>query len=184
MIATERWADVAGYEGLYEVSNHGRVRNCKTGKVLRHNIHRYCSVMLCRNTHNKRFTVHRLVASAFIPNPMGLPCINHKDENPLNNCVENLEWCTHKYNSNYGTAIKRRVAHTNWQSETMIRSMRKNAAHARKTVLQTKNGRLINCFESVTEASRDTGISQSAISKNLTGKSKTSGGYVWKYANE
>jgi hypothetical protein len=140
--------------------------------------------VLCKNKHNKRKTIHRLVATAFIPNPSELPCINHKDENPINNHVDNLEWCTHKYNTNYGTAIERRVANTDWHSTTMLASMRKNASHARKPVLQILDGKVINRYESIMEASKTTGIKHCSISKNLTGKSKTSGGYVWKYANE
>lgn len=184
MSVTEKWVDVVGYEGWYEVSSQGRVRNHKTGKILSPCIQRYCTVMLCRNGHNKRITVHRLVATAFIPNPNKLPCVNHKDENPTNNHIENLEWCTHSYNSNYGTAIRRRVEHTDWKSETMLNSMRKNAACTRKPVFQMLDGQVIARYESITEASNVTNINHSAISKALAGVSKTSGGFVWKYVNE
>lgn len=184
MNAIEKWTDVIGYEGLYEISTFGKVRNKRTEKMLRFGSSgNYLSVMLYKNGQRERIAIHRMVAIAFIPNPQKLPCVNHKDENAHNNCVENLEWCMYKYNSNYGTAIKRRVEHTDWKSETLIASMIKNATHAKKPVLQTKNGNIINRFESIMEASRTTGIKHSSISKNLTGKSKTSGGYIWKYAN-
>ena len=99
----EIWADIEGYEGLYQISNLGRVWS------IRKEIYRkvgligpYLSVSLTKDGHYDTFTIHRLVAKAFIPNPLDLPQVNHKDENPLNNCVDNLEWCDAKYNCNYG----------------------------------------------------------------------------------
>lgn len=114
----EKWKPVVGFENLYEVSDQGNVRSLdkfvnsgiknnthvkRKGKLLKiYNKVGYLNVTLTDN--NKRFyrKVHRLVADAFIPNPNNFPQINHKDENPLNNCVDNLEWCTAKYNCNYG----------------------------------------------------------------------------------
>ncbi len=110
----EIWKDVQGYEGLYQVSNLGKVKSfrgsCKFGKpkelLLKPTLINsgYGVVTLYSNEKRKKFQIHRLVATAFIPNPMNLPCVNHKDENKLNNSVENLEWCTYEYNNNYGTA--------------------------------------------------------------------------------
>lgn len=101
----EEWRNIQGHKG-YQVSNTGRVRNINKGNILsqyNRNKQGYKAVSIDR----KLITVHRLVAQAFIPNPNNLPMVNHKDENPLNNCVENLEWCDAKYNCNYGTRIKR-----------------------------------------------------------------------------
>lgn len=103
----ETWKDVAGYEGQYQVSNFGRVRSLKYGKVrlLKPGTNGcgYFQVGFRRDGNRKLFLVHRLVAEAFIPNPSNFPFINHKDENPANNAVWNLEWCTSEYNANYGT---------------------------------------------------------------------------------
>ena len=110
----EEWRPVVGYEGLYEVSNIGRVRSLDRyvkGKGKSYFLHKgrvlspgiktegYLIVRLQR----RMFYVHRLVTEAFLPNPDNLPEVNHKDEDKTNNRVENLEWCDHKYNMNYGT---------------------------------------------------------------------------------
>ena len=115
----EEWRPVVGYEGLYEVSSYGRVRSLDwfivdslgykrlhKGKVLSpaKDKNGYLKVNLhCNGKHNI-IRVHRLVAQAFIPNPDNLPQVNHKDENPSNDNVDNLEWCDQKYNINFGTA--------------------------------------------------------------------------------
>lgn len=115
----EIWKDVKGYEGLYQVSNLGNVKSfkesAKLGKpkelILKpHLINSgYYVVTLYSKKNKRKFQVHRLVAETFIPNKEGLPCVNHKDENKLNNSVENLEWCTYQYNNNYGTARIRAI---------------------------------------------------------------------------
>ena len=114
----EIWRPVVGYEGLYEVSNFGRVRSIdrivpyknggvqfKRRKILSQKTDKdgYKHVTLCVNNKLKTYMVHRLVAIAFIPNPLNLPQVNHKDENRTNNYVGNLEWCDAYYNRNYGT---------------------------------------------------------------------------------
>lgn len=114
----EIWRPVVGYEGLYEVSSYGRVRSLdrydSMNRFLRGRILRlftdglgYLSAHLSSNGKVKSFLVHRLVAQAFIPNPDNLPQVNHIDENPSNDNVDNLEWCDGKYNVNYGTRIDR-----------------------------------------------------------------------------
>ena len=114
----EEWRPIEGYEGLYEVSSYGRVRSLdkydSMNRFLRGRILRlftdglgYLRAQLYSNSKRKSFLVHRLVAQAFIPNPDNLPQVNHRDENPSNDNVDNLEWCDGKYNVNYGTRIDR-----------------------------------------------------------------------------
>ena len=107
----EIWKDIEGYEGLYEVSSYGRVRNLVSGKFIKPSQKNdgYCRVCLYKNGGGKCINIHRLVAQAFIPNPDNLPEINHLDEDKTNNRVDNLEFCNHKYNCNYGTLQQRRI---------------------------------------------------------------------------
>lgn len=105
----EIFKDVKDFEGFYKVSNKGKVYSVKRNELLTPAIgnNRYYKVVLCKNGIKINKSVHRLVAEAFLPNPNSLPVINHKDENRLNNNVENLEWCTYEYNTNYGTHRKK-----------------------------------------------------------------------------
>lgn len=105
MKTNEIWKAIEGYEGLYEVSNLGNVKSLRSGIILKQqkNADGYCHVSLCRKKEVKTVLIHRLVAKAFLSNPENYNEVNHKDENKANNCVENLEWCSHKYNLNYGS---------------------------------------------------------------------------------
>lgn len=97
----EEWKEVNGYEGLYWISNLGRIKN-KHGRILKPATRNgYYRVYL----KTRWYPVHRLVAEAFINNPDDLPEVNHKDLDKSNNCVDNLEWCSRKYNVNYGESI-------------------------------------------------------------------------------
>ena len=169
----ELWRPVVGFEGLYDVSNLGRVRSLnynKTGRCkllkLTKNGSGYLNVHLSKDGKAKIFLVHRLVAKTFIPNPNNLPFVNHKDENPLNNCVENLEWCTLEYNFAYGTAIKRR------------------AEKRSKAVLQfTRDGEFVREWSSATECGRN-GFCQKHVSACCNGYRHTHNGFVWKFKEE
>ena len=122
----EKWKDIHGYEGVYQVSNLGKVKRLTyetrnpspraNGSILKFKEHLlklrkttdgYLSVMLYKNGKPTDYKVHRLVATAFVFNPDNLPEVNHKDENKENNHSDNLEWCDHLYNSNYGTRGER-----------------------------------------------------------------------------
>ena len=166
------WKEIAGYEGLYLVSSEGEVVALpKTTVSGKRTLHRkakplkkglrgrdglfYEFVILCTNGSRKHYSVHRLVAEAFIPNPKNLPEVNHKDENPLNNAVSNLEWCSRRYNIEYSKA---------------------------KPIEQVKDGGVIARFKSIVRASEATRISRRAINNALVGRCRTSGGYEWRYS--
>lgn len=101
----EIFKDIEGYEGFYEISNFGNIRSTsyKGTRILKPSVTKngYLNVVLCINQHKEHKLVHRLVADAFIPNPLNYKTVNHKDENKLNNCVENLEWLSTEDNNRY-----------------------------------------------------------------------------------
>lgn len=106
----EIWRDINNYEGLYQVSNYGRIKRLGNAKNMKEKILRpikhsrgYLRIGLHKNGFQKDYFIHRLVAQAFIINSINLPEVNHRDENKHNNKVCNLEWCSSKYNANYGT---------------------------------------------------------------------------------
>lgn len=160
----EIWKPITEFEGFYEVSNTGKVRNIKRNKELVSckNNHGYLQVLLCKNGKRKCVRVHKLVALAFIDNPHNYDCINHKDENKTNNYVDNLEWCTVKYNNTYGTMQQR------------------SAEKRRKPVAKMLNGNIVAIYNSAVEANRITGINCSKIRMCCRGERKTAGGFCWK----
>lgn len=171
----EIWKDIEGYEGLYQVSNLGRVRSLRRNIIFKNRIERsgYEGVYLYKNKGYKYFLIHRLVANAFISNPDNLPQVNHKDENKLNNCISNLEWCDCKYNQNYGTRGKR------------ISQKQLNDKNKSKVVLQyTKDGCFIKEWKSTRDIQRNLGFCQSDISKCCRNIIKTVHSYIWKYKKE
>lgn len=111
----EIWKDIQGYDGLYQVSNIGRVKSLNYSRTGKEKILKPCKangylqVYLYKEGKSKMYKIHRLVAMAFIPNPDNLPCVNHIDEDKSNNCEDNLEWCTVAYNNTYGTRIQRQA---------------------------------------------------------------------------
>lgn len=188
----EIWKTIDGYPN-YMVSNLGRVRSLgrtktfvsKTkegkeytltkkykGKIMKQSISvfGYNRVSLTKDVEQKTFSVHRLVASAFLPNPKNYPVVNHKDENKQNNCVENLEWCTQQYNINYGTGNKRRID---------TRNKNKSYHYTREVGQYTLNNVLIKKYLSA----NDTGYCREAIRDCCLGKQKTAYGYKWHYLN-
>ena len=170
----EVWKAIEGTDGMYEVSNTGKIRSLNyknSGKTKElkpaPDPKGYMKTMLLLNGRYKTVKVHRLVAIAFVPNPENKPQVNHKDECKLNNHFSNLEWCTAQYNVNYSGTIQKAI----------------NACK-RKVLQFEKTGKFIKEFESATNASKETKTCQSAITLACQGKYKTAGGYIWKYYEE
>lgn len=168
-IIIEKNGVVYDYTNKYEVSNMGRVRslNYRSNggiEVLKLRERKgYLNVGLCMNGKQQQFLVHRLVATAFIPNPNNLPEVNHRNENKYDCSINNLEWCDRKYNVNYGTGHKRS---TKTQS---------------KKVICLETGVI---YESTMDVQRKLGLFNSNINNVCKGKRKTAGGYHWMYLDD
>ena len=189
---SEVWKDIEGYEGIYQVSNLGRVRSLdrlvpaacalskgkqvvnylRKGKILKGHWagpkgSEYIYVGLSKYDKPKYCRVHRLVACAFIPNPDNLPEVNHIDEDKSNNRADNLEWVTRIQNEHHGTKIKRGAQN-----------------HDRKAVeALDEHGNVVGAYDSITDAAKAIGINISTIWKvcKKIGNCKTAGGYRWRY---
>jgi hypothetical protein len=167
----EIWRDIEGFEDLYQISNEGRVKSLGNNKSRKEkmlkgvkNSNGYLGVGLYKNGKLVRKYVHRLVAEAFIPNPNHYKEVNHKDENKQNNHVDNLEWCSSKYNANYGTRN---------QKSSEKRSKRVDQIDA-------VTGEVVRQWESTNECGRN-GYNQGHVAACARGELKTFKGYVWKY---
>ena len=122
--------DIQNYEGLYKITQDGRVWNCNLFRFLspRQSVNGYLRIGLTKNGVKTTYSIHRLVAETFIPNPNHLPQVNHIDENKLNNNINNLEWCDYLYNNTYGTRIER-VVKTN-KNRTPVKCIETNEIYA------------------------------------------------------
>lgn len=162
----EIWKDINRYEGLYKISNFGKVMSLTRNKLLTINkTGEYDYVFLSKNGQFKIKKIHRLVAEAFIPNPNNLECVNHRDENKRNNRVDNLEWCTKKYNCNYGK-----------RNEKMSKSKSKY-----KIVQKDKNNNIIKIWNSIWDLEHNTSYNKWVIRQCCKNKCKTVYGYKWEY---
>lgn len=201
----EEWREIKNYPN-YMISNRGRVKSLnynKTGeeRIMKFAINKkgYCCVVLYKDKKQKHYLVHRLVATAFIPNPNNLPQLNHKDEVKTNNCVDNLEWCDAKYNINYGThnnklslahkgkklsqehkdklskILKGRILSQEWKNKI-------SKAHQIPILQFSKSGNtILRKWDSATQASNELNINRSNITKCCNGKHNFCGGYRWMY---
>ena len=159
----EEWRDIDEYEGLYQISNLGRVKSLKFGKekILKPEKDRYGYLLIGlykKAGERKHYSVHRLVANAFIPNPNNLPEVNHIDEDKTNNRVSNLEWMTSKENTRYSQAV---------------------------AVNQyTLDDRFIRTWDCMNEIHIQLGYITGNICSCCQGKLKSSYGFKWFYSND
>ena len=187
----EMWKDIAGYEGLYQISNLGRVRFLDKEKLTKNGttylqkggiksnyttVHGYLRTSLTNEFGQlKNCVIHRLVAIAFIPNANNLKEVNHIDGNKENNCVENLEWCTSSQNKHHAckTGLNNgKLGHTGAVNKL-----------SKKVAQYDKFGNFIKVWDGLREAERN-GFDSSLIWMAATGKNKTHKGFIWKYVNE
>lgn len=179
MKVVEEWKPIKGYEGLYEISNLGRVKSLGR-KIKRYNGHNYSEityppkilknrifqkgyyqVILCKDNVEKSFMVHRLVAETFIPNPENKPEVNHKWEIKIDNRASELEWSTHKENCEHRSNILKKGC-------------------IKKVKQYDLDGNFIKEWNSIMEIKRELGINNSNIGECCKGRRKTAGGYVWR----
>ncbi|BBD20125.1 HNH endonuclease [Lactobacillus phage T25] len=177
MNSIEIWKDIEGYEGLYQISNMGRVRSLDRKDAREHRIkgkilaitsatNGYRKIGLMKDGNIKNHSVHRLVAKAFLDNPSNLPQVNHKDEDKTNNVVSNLEWCTQSYNNGYGT-----------------RNGRAAKANEKPIYVVTSSGNRY-FFRSIEKAAELLGLSRGNVSTCLNGKRKHHHGFSFEWAGD
>lgn len=204
--SSEEWKAVKGYEGIYEISSTGLLRTLKTGHIkspsLGNNGYYYFNIS--KGNKQKRVTLHRLLANAFIPNPENKPCIDHINTIKTDNRLENLRWCSCKENCNNPLSIthsseshkgqtktpesieKWKQSRNKWKRTRSYESFISRLVQTRsKPIIQIgKDGEEIQVFPSVREAARNIGKRPSNIFGVLSGKQKTAGGYRWKYQDQ
>lgn len=192
------WKDVNGFDKDYQISNFGDVRIKKSDgsfKQLKPTKFGkgYLHINLVKGGKQKSFQIHRLVAEAFVPNPKNLPIINHKDENPLNNCANNLEWCTYSYNINYGTRLERyrKTCKQNHSTKRFLETMKtRGRSRAEKEVLcLDKEMNIIKNYKSVAEGARFLGVNPNTIHTIMrlnkrNGTKWMSYGFLWVYKED
>ena len=174
----EIWKDIKGYEGCYQVSNMGRIKSLSrkvwngknyfwtSERILRPGIDRdgYFLVNLSKNGKAKTEKVHRLVAKTFIPNPKNKEAVNHIDEDPSNNKLENLEWATVSENNNHG-----------WHNK------RSSKSRSKPIIQLNLDGEFLQEYQSATIAAQKLEMCRISISNCLNGRTSTAGGYKWRY---
>ncbi len=165
----EIWKDIDGYENLYKISNLGNVKRIKkNGDYIlkpKYDNRKYCRVILSKEGITRTFLVHRLVALAFIDNPLKKPYINHKNEITYDNRVENLEWCTNSENLKYKDCLKNG----------------KRNSEGKKVFQLSLKGDWIATYRSLADASEITNLSRETIRACCCHRCKTCGGYKWSY---
>jgi len=202
-VEEEIWKDIKGYEGYYQISNRGIVRSLDRkieysdgrtriykGKIIKQlkNNNGYLYVRLSKGSVKYGAFLHKLIAIAFIPNPNNYPIVNHKDENPLNNSIKNLEWCTYKYNNAYNNLIQRRT--DTFNRKLVAGEYPSLNIKCQKIVQLNYKYELIKVWNSSMDIERGTGIKSGNISlclhkkRKSMGKDKDGNYYHWMYYDE
>ena len=170
----EIWKDIPEFEGLYRISNTGKVMTLHNNRnrllTLKINNTGYAWVELSKNGKRKQFLVHRLVAMGFLDNPNNYPVINHKDENRLNNSVDNLEWCTLSYNTKYSIKLHPDRLHRNGKLMKI------------KINQYSLDGEFVRTWDNSRTIFKETGMSDYSISQCCLGIRNKAYGYKWQYA--
>lgn len=175
----ERWKDVIGYEKLYKVSSDGRMWSCIRNKAMALKINKgYFMVNLSCNGKIKTYSVHRLVAMAFIENQQNKREVNHIDENKLNNNIDNLQWATSKENANWGTRNNR-------ISEYVKNNPQISSGKRKRKVEQIdlSTGKVIARYDSISDVAKKFKYHQGNISSCCSGKINKANGYSWRFAS-
>ena len=168
----EIWKDIKGYQGLYQVSNLGRIKSIKRNIFLKAhtNSKGYLVVSLSKNNSLSTYRIHRLVAETFIPNLENKPQVNHINGIKSDNRIDNLEWCTNSENQKH--------AFKNGLQKSVVGNSNPNS----KEILQfSLSGQLIKKWDSLYDIYNTLGISRSSIWRCCTGKYKKSHNFIWKY---
>lgn len=177
-LANEIWKDVVGYNGVYQVSNLGRVKNTRLNKLVKiTRCGNYEQVGLFLREKGRQIThlVHRVVLTAFVDNPDNLPFVNYKDEDKYNNRVNNLEWCDGFYNNNYGTKNDRML-------KTRVRKKTKTAP--KKVAQFDLEGNFIKIYDSLHDADRQTIADYRNIYMCCKGRISQHKGFIWRYVED
>ena len=192
----EIWKDIEGYEGLYQVSNLGRVKSLGNGnsnaskeKILKpgKNRENYLLVVLNKNGERRTCSVHRLVANAFIPNPNNKPCVDHVNTIRVDNRVDNIRWCTYKENSNneltrkHNSELKKGEKHPMYGKHRSEETRQKISESKGKKIICVETGEV---FSSTYEVERQLGINQTNISRCCRGKQKIAKGLTFRYLDQ
>ena len=175
----ETWKDIAGYEGLYQVSDFGNVRSLNWGRrgiirnlYLKKQNRGYRHVELAKDGVRKAFTVHRLVAEAFIPNPNDYKQINHIDEDKTNNTVMNLEWCTQEQNMSHTMSLHPDKYHVTG----------KPFSRKERVIQLSKEGQVLRVWDNLVSIKHEKGFNEWSIGECCRGNRKTAYGFIWRFA--
>lgn len=181
----EIWKPINGYEGLYEVSNFGRMKSFQNGneRILRGHRDKngYIVIRLPEDGVFKYRLLHRIIAQTFIPNPEDKPFVDHINTIPSDNRVENLRWATEKENSNNPIT---RLKYSFQQDKIFQLKQRMAMPHRKPVDMLSLNGEYIKTFDSVAHAAESVGSFCSAIRRCCNGKQHTAVSYKWRYSTQ